>query len=494
MKTTTRMRRSNDDTMNGLSPRSLVPPRWLQSLDKEAKHRDSWPPTNHDKEFDWECPTDEAYHDPTTDRKFIVSEFRRARSRLDYNYHRNPALPRQELQDTILRRFIRATLERLEVPLTMGTSLSDENSEGCTYSCQSENDEVDFNARNGQTWRKGGSTQNQIRIATVESRRSDKELTRGEGRPWLVFTAGPMGVGKGYVLSFLEQRGLFPLHRFLRIDPDRLKTEIPEMSGYLRADPASAATKVHRESTQMADLLLEFAFSATTYTKSKMINASRITTTNSAPQQGDEGKCVSTATATTKIICEGKESSSSSTLTTRGNYIPTLVDGSLRDADYYKSLFRRIREETNYRIAIINITASPENIRARAKRRGEKTGRIVPSHVLEDSIRQSPHSVRQLSPLADATFTITNEDNLPLTVKQHIFSHSDQDNGNHCRRPHPLQITTDYHNADTPSSSSSPTTMITKLIPWEKFCRTWTTTKNDCARNDDNYIESARWG
>ena len=87
---------------------------------------------------------------------------------------------------------------------------------------------------------------------------------------------------KGYVLSSLYQSELFPLDTFLIIDPDKLKTELPEMSGYLKADASTAATKVHRESTQMADILLEYALM---------------------------------------------------------NQCNVLVDGSLRDVEYYKNLF-----------------------------------------------------------------------------------------------------------------------------------------------------------
>ena len=47
---------------------------------------------------------------------------------------------------------------------------------------------------------------------------------RPSRRPWVVFTAGPMGVGKSYVLAQLYQRKLFPLDRFIKIDPDMLKS------------------------------------------------------------------------------------------------------------------------------------------------------------------------------------------------------------------------------------------------------------------------------
>ena len=151
-----------------------------------------------------------------------------------------------------------------------------------------------------------------------------------------------MGVGKGYVLSSLYNSNLFPLDNFLKIDPDMLKTELPEMSGYLQVDPATAATKVHRESTQMADILLEHA----------LLDRSNI-----------------------------------------------LVDGSLRDVDYYRQLFQRIRQDYDYRIAILLVTAEPDVIHKRARDRAEKTGRAVPEELINESIQQVPQSVKELTPL-----------------------------------------------------------------------------------------------
>jgi hypothetical protein len=86
-------------------------------------------------------------------------KFALARSRLDYSYHHNPAFSRQELQDAILSRVVSAA-------------------------------------------------------ADVPSQ---------QGKPWIVFSAGAMGVGKGYVLSTLYKSGLFPMDGFLKIDPDKLK-------------------------------------------------------------------------------------------------------------------------------------------------------------------------------------------------------------------------------------------------------------------------------
>eukprot|EP00121_Abeoforma_whisleri_P003087 Awhi_evm1s2772 len=179
-------------------------------------------------------------------------------------------------------------------------------------------------------------------------------------RPWIVFTAGAMGVGKGYAMSTLASTDSFPLHRFIIVDPDKLKNELPEMPGYLKTDPESAATKLHRESTQMTDVLFEYGL-----LRSKSL----------------------------------------------------LVDGSLRDTDWYTKLFKKIRSEyPQYRIGILHVTARRETIHARARHRAKVSGRAVPPETIEESLQQVPKSVERLAPLADVAFNISNEDDTPLEL------------------------------------------------------------------------------
>ena len=147
-----------------------------------------------------------------------------------------------------------------------------------------------------------------------------------------VTSALAMAAGKSYALLQLFKRGLFPMKTFVNIDPDKLKSELPEMPGYLQADAESAATKLHRESTQMSEVLFEYAL-----------------------QQSQR----------------------------------MIVDGSLRDVAWYKALFARLRKELpHYRIAIIHVKADREVIYRRAENRAKKTGRVVPRSVLDESIAQ----------------------------------------------------------------------------------------------------------
>ena len=66
-----------------------------------------------------------------------------------------------------------------------------------------------------------------------------------------------MGVGKSFTLLSLEKFGCFPLRQFQQVDPDKLKGELPELRGYLQRDAEMAATRLHRESTHLSDLLFE---------------------------------------------------------------------------------------------------------------------------------------------------------------------------------------------------------------------------------------------
>ena len=43
--------------------------------------------------------------------------------------------------------------------------------------------------------------------------------THPQSRPWVVYTCGPMGVGKGFALSWMSQHGFFPLENIVHIDP-----------------------------------------------------------------------------------------------------------------------------------------------------------------------------------------------------------------------------------------------------------------------------------
>jgi Zeta toxin len=89
---------------------------------------------------------------------------------LDYSYHKNYTFERQRFQDSIIQEYLNDAV------------IKDENGEICTTPT----------------------------------------------KPWIVFTAGAMGAGKGYTLNKLVQEGRFPLMAFVRVDPDAIRRYLPD--------------------------------------------------------------------------------------------------------------------------------------------------------------------------------------------------------------------------------------------------------------------------
>jgi len=69
-----------------------------------------------------------------------------------------------------------------------------------------------------------------------------------QARPWLVFTAGAMGAGKGHVVKWMSKQGYFQLPSIVQIDPDVFRTRLPEWAGYIRCCARSAGALTHKES------------------------------------------------------------------------------------------------------------------------------------------------------------------------------------------------------------------------------------------------------
>ena len=42
--------------------------------------------------------------------------------------------------------------------------------------------------------------------------------------PWIVFTAGAMGAGKSHTMNILVKKHRFPLHAFVMVDPDEIRS------------------------------------------------------------------------------------------------------------------------------------------------------------------------------------------------------------------------------------------------------------------------------
>ena len=182
--------------------------------------------------------------------------------------------------------------------------------------------------------------------------------TAQQQRPWLVFTCGAMGSGKGYALNWLSKQGFFPLEQIVHIDPDFFKRVMPEWKQYVSHNSANSGTLCHHESGYIQEVAQEVALN---------------------------------------------------------NCQNVWIDGSLRDHEWYSSVFDDIHERHPlYRIAIFYVYCSEEVVCERAEKRAQVTGRHIPREKLLASIKDTRVAVRALSVKADYVATINNEMKTPV--------------------------------------------------------------------------------
>lgn len=174
---------------------------------------------------------------------------------------------------------------------------------------------------------------------------TDGRVCKTPTEPWIVFTAGVMGAGKSHTMKQLSSKGLFPLKSYIVVDPDEIRSHFPEYHLYARHSPERAGELTHREAGYVTEIVTEAAMQ-------------------------------------------------------RGYNV--LVDGSLRDADWYQEYFESLRKKyKKIRIAILHIIAPRDAVFERAVSRAKATGRVVPVETLEMSLKQVPISVKKLAPTAD---------------------------------------------------------------------------------------------
>ena len=279
--------------------------------------------------------TEATYAAPRDLEDVFVGPFRETRRGLDYSYHCNYKTERQEVQDGIVARF-------LQCGVSVGTPPA-----GAPVGAGGASDVA--GAENGDA-----------RATAAAPAEPDASAARAASnnvnaaRPWIVYTAGAMGAGKSHSLRDLHARGLFPLERFIWIDPDAIKGLLPDTPRYVRHNRREAGALTHKESGFIAEIVT--------------IEALR------------RNKCL-------------------------------VIDGSARDHEWYASLFERMKREfPHYRIAILMVTAPRERIFARARRRAAVTFRVVSDETIDAAIEQVPVSFERLRPFADYAAVLENVD------------------------------------------------------------------------------------
>lgn len=138
------------------------------------------------RDYDFEKSSEANYC--CADAQF-VGKYAHIRSQLDYTYHKHYSVERQQLHDKLIDRFLKTVVHdrkrnvECEVPL--------EN--------------------------------------------------------WIVFTAGPMGAGKGHTMQWLYKHDLFPLDAFVNVDPDAIRQLLPETAHYNHRDDNTAGFLTQKE-------------------------------------------------------------------------------------------------------------------------------------------------------------------------------------------------------------------------------------------------------
>ena len=177
--------------------------------------------------------------------------------------------------------------------------------------------------------------------------------TNPQPRPWIVYTCGAMGTGKGFVMSWMSEAGIFPLEQIVHIDPDHFKRIMPEWDPYVARDAEQAGTQCHRESGYIQEIAQEVAMRHSQH---------------------------------------------------------VWVDGSLRDGAWFARVFDEVREKhPAYSIAIFYVYASEATVRARCAERAARTGRMPPEELIVQSLEAPDHSLKLLTPKADFVVRINND-------------------------------------------------------------------------------------
>mmetsp|Transcript_12776 Transcript_12776/g.37584 ORF Transcript_12776/g.37584 Transcript_12776/m.37584 type:complete len:329 (-) Transcript_12776:58-1044(-) len=204
---------------------------------------------------------------------------------------------------------------------------------------------------------------------TVHSPCKEMENHAHPRRPWIIFTAGAMGVGKSQAVRRLISEGKLPLRNFIWVDPDDIRVTLPEFSSYSKQCRIRAGELTQKESGYIAEI------------------------------------------TTLAALREGRN---------------VLVEGSLRDAAWYRNYFFRLRRECRgINIIILYVVAPREVVLQRAAHRARATGRAIPTKTLEEALTQVPKSIKVLEKLADCCLEVdSSKEQLTLKVRARAREHN----------------------------------------------------------------------
>jgi hypothetical protein len=175
-----------------------------------------------------------------------------------------------------------------------------------------------------------------LMTAKTYNREGIEPLLNGQ---WVVFTAGAMGAGKGYVMKYLWDKNLIPLDSFVVVDPDWIRMELPEWPYLVKMNPKLAGSVLQKESGYLAEIARE-------------------------------------------ALILAKQN--------------VLVDGSLRDTEWALKDIQKLKDR-GLKIGVIHVTGNRETFKTQAEVRGHATNRYVDAKLVLSSFRGSRKTFKLLS-------------------------------------------------------------------------------------------------
>lgn len=258
--------------------------------------------------------------------------------------------------------------------------------------------------------------------------------TEAQPRPWLVFTCGPMGAGKGYALSWMSEHGHFPLESIVHVDPDHFRRLMPEWQEYRARDPTTAGSLTHLESCFLqarahAGARAEGvrargprgAEPGALWTRERAAaRALRVpagwvawTSLNPrTPTPAGRGLHLSPRLPTWRSRATADpDSQELATEAALRDSQHVWVDGSLRDGEWLSRVLDDVRERyPAYRVAIIHVHASEAVVRRRCAERAARTGRAVPESLVHETLTSPEATLRRVTHKVDFVARVNNDD------------------------------------------------------------------------------------
>lgn len=192
-------------------------------------------------------PTSEQYAAPSAP---LRAEFARSRRQLDYSWHKRYSTERQQLQDGIIRELIASAEDARKTHRGIASKWgANRGNRLLGQPFAKERAAKSTELSNGGSGGSGDGSRDAAAPLAHEALPPEQ--------PWAIFTAGCMGAGKTRVMGVLAQHGLLPLERFVRVDQDLIRSQLPETRLFMRLDRRTVGQLTQQESGSIAEIATE---------------------------------------------------------------------------------------------------------------------------------------------------------------------------------------------------------------------------------------------